>query len=215
MTFDLALARVLAEEGDYSDRPSDPGGPTMRGVTQANYDAWRDKHGVPRRPVKESTIDEATRFYAEEYWAPSGGEVCERLGKDKLALLTFDWGVNAGVGRAARYLQQVVGATVDGDLGPKTEAAITACDEGQACAAYLVWRAKHYWARAARSALFVRELKEAKLVPPAPDVESRTFLGGWLARCRRLAKGCGFEPHALYAKGVHLRETPPSDATPS
>ncbi len=210
MSFDLALARVLAEEGGFADVAADPGGPTMRGVTQANYDAWRDKHGAPRRPVSESTIDEATRFYSEEYWAPSGGEPCDRLGKDKLALLTFDWGVNAGVGRAARYLQLVVGATVDGHIGPRTEAAIDGCDELAACGEYLIWRAKHYWARAARSTAFIRELKEARLMPPAPDIEARAFLNGWLGRLRRLAQQCGLEPHVLYAKGAHLRETPPT-----
>ena len=48
----------------------------------------------------------------------------------KLAMMHFDGCVNHGNGRAARMLQEAVGATIDGDIGPKSLGAIK-----RACAA--------------------------------------------------------------------------------
>ncbi|WP_152536276.1 glycosyl hydrolase 108 family protein [Mesorhizobium loti] len=42
-----ALARLLAHEGGYSNHPSDPGGPTMKGVTQRVYDGYRRAGASP------------------------------------------------------------------------------------------------------------------------------------------------------------------------
>ena len=39
-------------------------------------------------------------------------------------LCVFDFGVNAGPGRAAKYLQQLIGVTADGGIGPNTLAAL-------------------------------------------------------------------------------------------
>ena len=39
-------------------------------------------------------------------------------------LCVFDFGVNAGTGRAAKYLQKMVGATADGAIGPATLRAV-------------------------------------------------------------------------------------------
>jgi lysozyme family protein len=36
----------------------------------------------------------------------------------------FDWGVNSGMGRPAKAVQRIVGATPDGAIGPKTVKAI-------------------------------------------------------------------------------------------
>ena len=37
-----------------------------------------------------------------------------------LDLCVFDFGVNAGPGRAAKYLQKMIGTVVDGGIGPNT-----------------------------------------------------------------------------------------------
>jgi lysozyme family protein len=50
--FERALQRVLAHEGGFSNHPKDPGGATMKGVTQATYDAWRKSEGLPPQSVK-------------------------------------------------------------------------------------------------------------------------------------------------------------------
>lgn len=36
-----ALSGVLAHEGGHGNKPADPGGATMKGVTQRVYDAYR------------------------------------------------------------------------------------------------------------------------------------------------------------------------------
>ncbi|WP_263496528.1 MULTISPECIES: glycosyl hydrolase 108 family protein [unclassified Mesorhizobium] len=42
-----SLAKVLAHEGGYSNNKADPGGPTMKGVTQRVYDGYRQGRGFP------------------------------------------------------------------------------------------------------------------------------------------------------------------------
>jgi lysozyme family protein len=43
----------------------------------------------------------------------------------------YDLAVNSGVGRAAKFLQEIAGVTVDGVLGPKSMGAIRECDPEQ------------------------------------------------------------------------------------
>ena len=42
-----------------------------------------------------------------------------------LDLCVFDFGVNAGPGRAAKYLQTMIGSTPDGGIGPMTLKAVS------------------------------------------------------------------------------------------
>lgn len=42
--------------------------------------------------------------------------------------MVFDFGVNAGPGRAVSLLQRLAGAKVDGSVGPKTIEAVRACN---------------------------------------------------------------------------------------
>jgi lysozyme family protein len=118
--FDAALAAVLTHEGGYVNHPRDPGGATNKGVTQAVYDDWREDKGLPRLSVRDITPEEVTAIYKLQYWdrvkgdqLPAGVDYC-----------VFDFAVNSGVNRAARYLQQAVGATPDGQIGPATLAAV-------------------------------------------------------------------------------------------
>lgn len=114
--FDKALASVLVHEGGYVNHPKDPGGATNKGVTQAVYDDWRDDHTLPRRSVRDITPAEVMAIYKFLYWdrvkgdeLPAGVDYC-----------VFDFAVNSGVNRAARFLQRAVGVLEDGQLGPIT-----------------------------------------------------------------------------------------------
>ena len=58
---------------------------------------------------------------------PNGGRIMLLSGENPdalrgiyLDLCVFDFGVNAGTGRAAKYLQNLVGAVADGAIGPGT-----------------------------------------------------------------------------------------------
>ncbi len=118
--FAKCLAYVLQEEGGYVNNPRDPGGATNKGVTQAVYDAYRVKHGKAKQPVIKIASDEVSEIYRAEYWNAVKGDSLP-AGVD---YATFDLAVNSGVGRAARFLQAAASVTQDGQIGPKTIAAI-------------------------------------------------------------------------------------------
>lgn len=121
--FDFCAKRVLAFEGGEVNDPKDPGGHTAMGVTQATLD--RARHYLPELPsgVNSLTKGDALAIYELLYWRPIRGDELP-LG---LALIVFDACVNQGERDASRFLQQAVGVTVDGRIGPKTvEAALLA-----------------------------------------------------------------------------------------
>jgi lysozyme family protein len=97
--FERCLATTLKWEGGYSNHPDDPGGPTMKGVIQREYDAWRKKQGKSRRPVRGIEEGELRAIYRTEYWDAMG---CDEL-KPGLDLCVFDAAVNSGVGRARQW----------------------------------------------------------------------------------------------------------------
>jgi lysozyme family protein len=115
------LEMILHHEGGYVDHPDDPGGETNLGVTKKVYEDWGGT-----KDMKDLTVEDVEPIYLENYWnrvkgddLPSGLDLC-----------VFDFGVNAGTGRAAKYLQGMVGATQDGAIGPMTiEAVNKYCDE--------------------------------------------------------------------------------------
>lgn len=136
--FETCLAVVLVHEGGWSDNPRDPGGATMRGVTQAVYDAYRKRSNRPLQTVRKIGDVELRDIYRAQYWNVIRGDDLP----PGIDLATFDFAVNSGAARAARYLQQVLGVTADGQIGELTLAAVrNKTDRGavveQLCAARL------------------------------------------------------------------------------
>jgi lysozyme family protein len=126
-TYDIVIPKVLAHEGGYVDHPKDPGGPTNKGITQATYDAWRKARGLAVRSVRAIGEDEVAAIYRRDYWNAVGGDALP-AGTD---YAVFDAGVNSGPGRAAKWLQQIVRAPVDGAIGPVTVQTVAAYAGGQ------------------------------------------------------------------------------------
>lgn len=114
--FAKALAQVLRYEGGFSDHPQDPGGATMKGVTQAVYDAWRKAGNLPTQSVRYISDLEVGAIYRQQYWDKISGDDLP----DGIDFAVFDFAVNSGVSRAARTLQGVVGTKQDGVIGPAT-----------------------------------------------------------------------------------------------
>ena len=100
--YDSCLSFVLTWEGGnkFTNDPKDPGGPTRYGVTQAVYDAYRQRHDLPKRTVYMIDPVEVSTIYHDEYWAPIG---CDSL-PTGVDLLAFDIGVNSGLGRVRPWL---------------------------------------------------------------------------------------------------------------
>ena len=117
--FNKCLNLVLHHEGGYVNHPKDPGGMTNMGVTKRVYEEWVG-YSVSEHTMQNLTEEDVAPIYKKNYW--------DRLKCDELPqgldLCLFDFGVNAGTGRAAKYLQTLVGTTPDGGIGPMTLKAV-------------------------------------------------------------------------------------------
>jgi len=118
--FDFCARLVLAEEGGLVDHALDPGGRTNLGITHATLAQARvHMPSLPAR-VDHLTNAQALAIYERLYWTPIRGDELPL----SVALVLFDGAVNQGTHTAARLLQLAVGATADGEIGPKTLAAV-------------------------------------------------------------------------------------------
>ena len=162
-TFDQAFKVVVGHEGGFTQDPRDPGnwtgGGTGQGVLRGTN--WGiSAASYPALAIAQLTEDNAQAIYRRDYWDRVSGD---RL-PPPLALLVFDAAVNAGVGRAARWLQGAVGVAADGAIGPATLAAVQAARGVDLCAEF-----------GARRLLFMAGLPTW-----------RTFGPGWSRRLSRL-----------------------------
>lgn len=113
--FDRSVDLVLVHEGGYVDHPKDPGGATNLGITRKTLAAFRGVRwlNLSKREVRNLGVDEAKKIYKVNYWDRALGDSLP-AGLDYCVL---DYGVNSGVSRAAKTLQRIVGAKVDGVIG--------------------------------------------------------------------------------------------------
>ena len=120
--FDL----MLKSEGGYVHHPSDPGGRTNLGVTQATWENWVGR-GSDEAEMRGLTPEKVEPMYKKKFWDAVRGDELP-VGLD---YLMFDFAVNAGAGRAIKTLQTAVGVTPDGGFGPMTMAAVQAVDPNE------------------------------------------------------------------------------------
>ena len=114
-TYGRAMAKVYEDEGGYSNDAGDPGGPTRYGITI--HDArmyW--KSDATADDVRHMPKSIATEIYEKHYAIPLHYNDLP-AGVDYAVL---DYGINSGISRAARVLQKIVHAPVDGSIGPET-----------------------------------------------------------------------------------------------
>lgn len=116
--FDRCLDVVIGFEGGFVCDPRDPAGATNMGITIGTLGQWFGRVATADE-VRDLTRETAADIYRGRYWFV---DACERLpaGVD---LMMFDCAVNQGVSFAARTLQQSVGVSPDGLIGPRTLAA--------------------------------------------------------------------------------------------
>lgn len=113
--FAKALSLVLKHEGGFVDHPADPGGATNKGVTIGTYRAYIDPQGTVD-DLKHITDAQLAKVYREQYWNKVRGDDLP----DGVDYAVFDFAVNSGPSRAAKFLQTVVSSPADGVVGPKT-----------------------------------------------------------------------------------------------
>lgn len=121
--FAECLQKLLQHEGGFVDHPADPGGMTNLGVTRKVWAEWVG-HPVSEKAMRELTPATVAPLYRKKYWDKIKGDMLPS-GVD---YAVFDAAVNSGPGRAIKWLQACVGVDVDGDIGPKTLAAVTSFD---------------------------------------------------------------------------------------
>jgi lysozyme family protein len=104
---------------NFSDDPHDPGGATMCGIVQSEYDEYRKSVGQPIQSVKLISKTEGYTIYQTNYWQP----YCPQLPVG-LDLSFFDSAVNMGVSEAIRIIQFALSINDDGVWGPITSGAV-------------------------------------------------------------------------------------------
>ena len=130
-SFDAAVAELIGIEGDYSNDPSDSGGKTRFGITEA----VARRHGYTG-PMHALPVALAKGIYRSDYWDAQNLNTVALLSR-RIALELFDTGVNQGTSQAGEFLQMSLNAfnrqsadypdvEVDGDVGPATLDALTA-----------------------------------------------------------------------------------------
>lgn len=166
--FDKALPYVLANEGGFSNDPLDSGGATNMGITFAEAQKW----GITSvDELKTIPMDIVSKIYKTDYWFMDG------IQSQQVATKFFDMAVNRGKRRAILLLQEALTAlqcvlVADGVYGPRTEAAINACDPSLLLAQLVDVNVKSY----------------NSIVAAKPD--QKRFLKGWLNRARKLPRLC-------------------------
>lgn len=113
--YEHCLEMILHHEGGYVNHPKDPGGETNLGVTKRVYGEWGGE-----KDMVDLLVEDVAPIYQKNYWdrckcddLPSGLDLC-----------VFDFAVNAGPSRSAKFLQRLIGTTVDGGIGPNTLKAV-------------------------------------------------------------------------------------------
>ena len=145
--FNLFKEELLDEEGRViTDDKNDAGGLTNRGITLADYLA----HGVDLDGDGDVDANDlrlvddvkAEDYYDKNYW--------DRLSLDSIASQAvaeklMSNGVNLGIGAITKLLQQAIGATVDGKLGPKTVALANTFSEVDLMDRLVKAQQDYYW----------------------------------------------------------------------
>ena len=109
--WEKSLEVILHHEGGFVNHPKDPCGETNMGVTKRVYE---DFGGT--KDMKDLTHEDVEPIYKKNYWDRVKGDDLP----EGLDLMIFDFAVNAGTGRAAKFIQRLVNTTVDGGIGPNT-----------------------------------------------------------------------------------------------
>jgi len=119
INFAQALGLTLRHEGGFVSHPKDPGGSTNKGVTLATFSLYLGRKASVDE-LKQISDTQLCEIYRKQYWDKVRGDDLP----GGLDFCVFDFAVNSGPGRAAKMLQDLVGAEADGSIGHKTVAAV-------------------------------------------------------------------------------------------
>ena len=123
--FDLAFERVVGHEGGFTADPKDRGNWTTGVIGQGQCNGT--KFGIsamsyPTLDIKNLTIEQAKVIYKRDFWDRAQADQYDAA----IAYQLFDIAVNNGNGNAIRMLQRAVNVADDGQIGPRSIAAVKA-----------------------------------------------------------------------------------------
>lgn len=128
------LKWILEHEGGWTNDPRDPGGATMKGIIQREYDAYRAHKGLPLQSVRKISDDELQEIYRFQYWDMIRGDQLW----SGLDYTVADGAINSGIAQSVKWLQRSVRVEVspgvwnindDGIIGVKTLQAANAVND--------------------------------------------------------------------------------------
>lgn len=166
MTLDQIIDATIKAEGGYVNDPSDRGGATKYGITQAVARA----NGYSG-DMRDLPLQTARDIYKIEYAVKPGfidfpSEIAAEL---------FDTGVNMGTAKATQFLQRAVnalsgaGIAVDGKMGPATRSAVNTYLKSRNNAVDILLKALNG----------LQCVRYIEIVEANPS--QRKFINGWIA----------------------------------
>ena len=117
MNYTDIIKATIQREGGYNNIEGDAGGETKFGITKKSY---------PTLDIANLTEEQAIEIYRKDFIEKVN---LHFLTNEKIFAKVFDVGVNMNPARAIRFLQEVVGAKVDGVLGAETANLANSSDE--------------------------------------------------------------------------------------
>jgi lysozyme family protein len=154
--FNLAFKHTAQNEGAYANSSKDKGGETYMGISRNNWPNWKGWALIDS--IKKQFVSSAStinmhagsspmiqtlvsEFYKANFWYPL---TLQLLNDQQLATNVYDFGVNAGVGTAAKRLQRAANVNDDGKIGPATIRAVNSLPAKQVYDAFNAQRKAYY-----------------------------------------------------------------------
>lgn len=136
-----AFERMIVNEGGYvlHTVKDDRGGMTYAGIARAFHPNWPGWRVIDQGETPPAEL--VRQFYRSNFWAPLRLDEVEH---QDVAGNIFDFGVNAGLGTAAKLAQLVAGTTPDGKIGAKTLQALNTIDPDLFVARYALAKIARY-----------------------------------------------------------------------
>lgn len=123
-SIDMIGRFILSFEGGFANHPTDPGGPTNKGVTLTTWKSQGyDKDGdgdIDVDDLRIITDEDALAILKRNYWDRWRAD---EIKDQSIANLLVDWVWCSGA-YGIKIPQRVLGVSVDGVVGPKTLAAL-------------------------------------------------------------------------------------------
>lgn len=138
--FQIAEAITGRNEGLYANNKADTGGETYAGIARNHWPKWegwaeidfiKEKYGKTAAIINKyaesnlSLIKAISDFYKKNFWDVLK---LDEFVDQQLANSVYDFGVNSGTSRSAKFLQQSAGVKDDGIIGKQSLHAINSAD---------------------------------------------------------------------------------------